>query len=291
MFSTKNNRFFALCLLGQMASMLFASVEEIDTFDKILPEIDAKTLVLLDLDETLIETPMMLGGKAWRKYVKKLIEKVRSEKEAEEIHDKLTYFLAKRIAYIPVEKSTPDHIKTLQLKGTRIFGFTARGKYHWYDLEAKDGQELTLLHLRQAGFDFSISQGLPHFEEHWSYVSGVFFAYPLESKGELALDLFDNGACRPNKILFVDDKLAHVQDVDKVLGNLHIPAKCYFYRHFDLHRTFDPMVSHIQLEKLLFENLLLSDAEAVVLKTSYGSIDPDSFFLQLVNMFLEGGWF
>lgn len=283
MFSTKNNSFFALCLLWQMASLLFASVEEIDTFDKILPEIDPQTLVLLDLDETLIETPIMLGGKAWRKYAKQIIEKCRSEKEAEEIHDKLTYFLAKRVAYIPVEESTPKHIKTLQAQGAHIFGFTARGRCHWYDLEAADGQSLAFLHLKQAGYDFSQDEETPHFKHHWSYADGVFFAYPIESKGELVLDLFENTTCRPNKVIFVDDKLTHVMDVDKALDKLHIPAKCYFYAYIDLHRFFDPMVAHIQLQKLVFENLLLSDEEAATLKKNYRHVDPDSFFLELVD--------
>ena len=64
---------FRKLLLGSvifLQSMLTAEIREIEQIEELILEADPKTFVFLDIDETLIESPIMLGGKAWRRYVR-----------------------------------------------------------------------------------------------------------------------------------------------------------------------------------------------------------------------------
>ena len=100
----------------------------------------------------------------------------------------------------------------------------------------------------------------------------------------MILELFAQTKYRPSKIIFVDDKMSNVLAVDKALEKLGIPAICFYYRHIDLHRSFDPVIANIQLEKFIFENEILSDAQATLLKAEKDAHkNPDEFFLFLVS--------
>jgi hypothetical protein len=263
---------------------LSAEVRDIDQLSAILPEISEQTLVLFDLDETLIETPIMLGGKAWRHYVRALLERTYSEESATQLHDRLTYFLAKEMPFIPVEKSSGACLKEVEERGGLAFGFTARGREHWYDMPAADGEELGLLHTAQAGFAFKQSFDDPLFS-HRSYAKGIFFAYPLEDKGELLLELFALTDFRPRKLVFIDDKMSNVRAVEAAAHKLKIPSVSFHYRQIDLYRPFDPLVAHIQLEKLLCEGRVVSDDLAAALKDEYADKDVEAFFLDLIAQF------
>ncbi|MBI2742897.1 MAG: DUF2608 domain-containing protein [Chlamydiales bacterium] len=270
-------------------SFAAAEIKEIDRISSILPDIEEETLVLLDIDETLIETPIMLGGKAWRRYARNILNKSKGEEEATRIHDKLTYFIAGQVPYIAIEDEVYGCFTEFKTKNASVFGFTARGREHWYDMPSPDGEALGVLHLKQAGIELYPSSVIA--DEalflHPSYGQNIFFAYPLEDKGDLILELFAGTSYRPSKVVFVDDKLDHARSVDSALKSLGIPAVCFHYTHVDSYRPFDAMIAHIQLEKLLFENRTLSNDEAAALKSKYADKNPDEFFLELINRFLS----
>lgn len=260
-------------------------IKEIKYIHQILPEIDCESMVLFDLDDTLIEPSTMLGGKAWRRYARNVLKKVKPEEEVTRIHDRMTYHIAKRVPYVAIEEGAHDYWMVLQKHQIPVFGFTARGRQHWYDMPTSDGEELAVEHLRQAGFDLN-SWGEPVHDalfSHPSYAQRIFFTYPLKDKGEFVLHLFTQVRFRHTKVVFIDDKEETVHSVDKAFWQLRIPSVCFYYRHVDLFRPFDPMIANIQLEKLFFENIVLSNEEAALLKEEYIDKNPDDFFLELVS--------
>jgi len=269
-------------------SILSAEIREIDQFDSLIQEVsDQKTIVFLDIDETLIEMPIMLGGKAWRHYASHVLEKTMTPEQAAQVQAKLSYFIAKRVPCVPIEKNAQACLKSLQEKNMSIFCLTARGKEHWHDMAAADSEELTVLHLKQGGFDFSSLNTVendPIFS-HPSYARGIFFAYPIEDKGDLILELFARTDLRPTKAVFVDDKRDNVSSVHNAFEKLKIPSVCFHYSHIDKYRTFDSLTAYIQLEKLFFEGRALSDAEAAAFKSAYMDKSPDEFFLEFLSCF------
>lgn len=269
------------------STALLADIKPIDSLDQILPVADEKTIVFLDVDETLVELSIMLGRKAWRQYARNQLKKEKSEAEVDALCDQITYLFAKQISYLPIEEKTVECVTQLQEQNIPVFALTSRGKHHWYDMPVDDGERLTILHLQQAGIDLNQSHPLtkdPLFT-HQSYGQGVFFTYPLEDKGELIEELFALTDYRPSQIIFVDDKIDYARSVDRALQKLGIPSLCFHYRYIERHDPFDPMIAHIQLEHLLLSGKILSNAEAAGLKDQYRDKDPDDFFLELVNLF------
>lgn len=264
---------------------LWGEIREIDHINEVFSAVKPESVVFFDIDETLIESPVMLGGKAWRRYVFNLLKTVKTEKESSEIHDRIDYFLVQRIPFVSIEISAVLGIDALQKRQIPVFCLTARGKEHWYDQPCSKGEELTFLHLKQAGFDFPLFNFFRNepFFSHPSYSRGVFFAYPTSNKGDLVLELFSKTRDRPSHIIFVDDKKEQVHSVSRALEQLGIPALCFHYRHIELYRTFDPMIANIQLEELYFEKRVLSDGEAALLKSDYPDKNPDEYFLKLIE--------
>jgi FMN phosphatase YigB (HAD superfamily) len=282
-------KIFFLVKIVFIHTLLMAEVRQIDRIEAILPEIDEKTLVLFDIDETLIEPFQMLGGGSWRRYAKSLLKKTRSEEEANKIHDEITYLLSKKVPYVPVETVSVACFKRIQHLKSPLFGLTARAKDYWYDQLAPDSEELTVLHLKQAGFEFKRTKVFlnQRLFLHRSYARGIFFAYPISDKGALFLELFNHEEPLPKKVVFVDDRMKHAYSVDRALQTLGIPGVCFCYEHSERYRLFDPLIAHIQLEKFLFEDRILSDIEADVHRPQYADKDPDSFFLELISRYIS----
>src|ERR1700722_10357107 len=140
--------FFAILLM----TLLQAEIKEITQIDEIFEEARYNSIILMDIDETLVESSIMLGGKAWRNYAVTLLKTVYSQQKTQTLRDKITYWIAKRVPCIAVESSACNLLERMKEKQIPIFGFTARGRKHWNTMPCSDGEELALLHLRQAGF-------------------------------------------------------------------------------------------------------------------------------------------
>lgn len=266
--------------------LLVGEIREITCIADLFSEVRADSVVLMDIDETLIESSIMLGGKAWRNYAVSLLKTAYSPEKTQSLRDKITYWIAKRVPCVAVESNACHFLEQMKEKQIFTFGFTARGRKHWNTMPCSDGENLALLHLKQAGFDSEAFSGnaVETFLNHYSFSRGIFFAN-FEDKGKLALEIF--AQARPVHVVFVDDNMDNVCSMDRAFTKLNIPAICFYYPHVDLYRCFDPMIAAIQLEKLYLDNLLLSDSEAGLLKQDYMHRDPDLLFLEVIEH-LEG---
>jgi hypothetical protein len=132
---------------------------EIDKFSQLIKEIeDPKTLIFIDIDDTLIDFETHIGSKQWRSQIKK--------SALNNYHDNLTLYIAKQITMVPVEKETPAIIKKLQKEGHFLFPFTARERDCWYDLrEIPQVDELTHQALLKAQMDFTQTSRPSYFDQ------------------------------------------------------------------------------------------------------------------------------
>jgi hypothetical protein len=267
-------------------ALFLAEVREVRRIADLFLEVRSDSIVLMDIDETLIESSIMLGSKAWRGYAAHHLQMRYSSQKARDLLDKITYWIAQRVPCIAVESDSHLFLNQLKEKQIPVFGFTARGKKYWHTMPCADGEEIACLHLRQAGFDLdTLSQPLSEaFLSHPSYAKGIFFSpHPFVDKGTFALEVF--AQTRPAHVLFVDDKLDNVHSMDSAFAKLHVPALCFYYPHVDMYRSFDPIIAAIQLEKLYRDKQLLSDREAALLKANYAHRDPDLIFLEWIQDF------
>lgn len=279
--SRVKNRFLAFLLVPLLlvSSALSAVIVEIDTVGHVVLSDPSDTLILFDIDDTLIDSSGMIGSKAWREYIK---EATQGDKRRN-WHDVLTLFVARHYPVSAVEPSTPDFIQTLQASGHLVFGLTSRERNRWYDTPVSAIDRLTAQQLRSVGIDLSRTelppqyaylQGLPE------YYDGILFA-DTDSKGEYVVKMLQNAAVRPKRIIFVDDRESHVSSVDKALKKLGIESASYVYGATDpKSEQFTPVIANTQLYYLWKFGTPLSDEEAAL--ASINDAKDASWYLRSV---------
>ncbi len=271
---------FYLLFFGLLFTLsISAEIREITHLDEAFKVIRQDSIVLIDLDDTLIESSLMLGGKAWRHYAVSFLKSIYSAEKTQELRDKMTYWIAQRVPCIAVENSIHAYLNQLKHDQIPVFGFTSRSRKYWNTLPCENGEELALLHLKQAGFDLEVFSDV--LWPHPNFAKGIFFTSPGGEKGKLALEIFAE-TC-PKHVVFIDDMISNVLSMEKAFTELGVVAVCFHYQHVDLYRSFDPLTTAIQLEKLHSEEVLLSDSEALSLRQNYGDCDPDMLLLKFIE--------
>lgn len=260
--------FILLCALS-----LGAEIVEIQDINKILPAIEAQnTLVLIDMDDTLTDSTIMLGTGTWRKSLRdpnskhtETLKKLDLLERKEELHDWMTHFVATKVPVKPVENDFPRIVKELQEESVPVFVFTARGKKKWYSTEIQGIDTLTDTQLQQAGYSFQDSI-LP---SEWQnldpaiYGNGVLYTSPIK-KGVFLKNLLESTGYRPAKIVFIDDKRDQLESVEKAAEELGIPYIGFWYTRADKeHQNFNENITMVQWTELQSRGLIFSDEQTL----------------------------
>lgn len=262
-------------------STVKAEIIETSQIESILPAIEQDTLVLFNIAEVLTDSEMSLGSSSWRTYLRK---------HAPNLHDALTWLAFDRIPHKPVEMITPKIIQYLQNREIAVAAFTSRGKSEWYSTELKGVDIATENVLASMNIDFSLSnlpfvfiqmEGNPYLEH---YRKGIFYSNHME-KGKFLKQLLEDSGYRPASVVFIDDKLDSLENVEAAMEALGIPFHGFWYTRTKQDRAqFIPMIAHIQLKALIQEHEVLSDLEAqIILDNDYQNVDPEAFFFDLIN--------
>lgn len=244
-----------------------------------------KILYLLDLDDTLFLHPFFLGSRTWRTDIKEQIAQLINEdpevqqalppgevtkQSVQRCHDLISYILARTAPIITVENQTKEWIQSLQEKGHVVSGLTARERNVWFYTAQEGVDALTANQLQSLGIDLEkplAEEAYPHLVSIEDYAFGIHFS-PLDNKGDYFEErilpaLIKDGI--PDKIVFVDDKLSHVESMADALRRSGIHYECYHYAGADARESaYDPLIANIQLFHFWKSDkvTLLSDAEA-----------------------------
>jgi hypothetical protein len=269
-------------------STLTAEIVETDQIETILPAIEQDTLVLFNIAEVLTDSEISLGSSPWRAYLREQAPNLTHIPY--HVHDKLTWLAFNCIPHKPVETITPAIIQYLQEKEIAVAAFTSRGRTEWYSTEIQGVDEATENVLSLMFIDFAKSslpfvfiqmEGNPYLLH---YRNGIFYSNHMK-KGDFLKQLLEDSGYKPSSVVFVDDKRDSLESVEAALKELNIPFHGFWYTHTKKDRiNFSPMVANIQLEALIKNHKLLSDKEAQdIVESDYQDVDPDRFFLDLIN--------
>lgn len=262
-----------------------AEIFEINQIDDIVPYIDQEnSLVLFDIDDTLITNPFCLGSPAWRNWLKRTPVKQETDFV---FYDAITLYIAKNVDYQTVEPGMETLISDLQRSGIAVFAFTARGRSEWYTTQLEGVDEFTHQQLNHVGIDFkktAIPAELQDLEPAYFY-EGIIFAQHIK-KGDLLKHLFKDLNYHPSCIVFIDDKLDQVKSVADAVKEFEIPFYGFWYRRQEQDAgTFNPMVANIQLENLLLNDVIVSDEQAEEIAETMSEIDPQEYFEGIFEQF------
>ncbi len=201
-----------------------SAIIETKRITDILKYINNTTLVIFDVDNTLIDTVQNFGGTAWaynvaHKLLKKGIEPTKAVKQSYTIYTEVKKF----VQFKPVEPETPGLIRQLREKNIQAMVLTMR---------ALQMAKSTVQDLRSADIDFS-KQPIHHetvtLESMAGYAEGILYSGPMLSKGECLTSFLDTISYKPEYIIFVDDSKQQVENVHTTLNERGIKNHCIRY--------------------------------------------------------------
>lgn len=258
--------FITLFLIIQLQ----AKIIETDKLSDVYKYVDKDSIVLFDIDETLARTPNYAGSSVWVNYrIKKLQKKGLSFQEA--LDDILYIFFTVHnvINMLPVSNS-PQVVKNLQKKGAYVMGLTSR---------SIPIMERTIEQLNNLGIDLSKSSVFDKSLDLVGKYKGKLYKAVIftgsNNKGKMLFIFFDKIGYIPKKIIFVDDKLKNVQDVEKEAAKRGIEYIGIRFSKLDGWKNkFDPTVAKKQLYNFKVNVGLLPIKPIVSKKTTTEVIEP-----------------
>lgn len=272
-----------LAILLLFSTHLQGEIIEIYEIEDIRSFVTQKdTLVLFDIDNTLITSSMSLGSYAWRTWIK---NKLPNHELDFPLYDALVLYIAKNIPWKPVESNTPQLIADLQLNNIPVFAFTARGRKRWYNMNIHGVDYFTHRQLDHIDIHFNqtlIPDELQKLESDYFH-EGIIFAGSIQ-KGNLFKHLFKDLNYHPSLIIFIDDKLELVQSVESAIQEFGIPIIGFWYRRTERDdKSFNPLIANIQLEHLLLKNSIIGNAEAEKCAAKMPIVDQQLYLHEILS--------
>ncbi len=224
---------------------LFGSLCATESLRGPLERVADGTLVVLDIDDTLICYGDHLGSESW------FVECFARTSGGAEFH-RLAGLLAHHLPVQPVEEELPRWIAHLQERGVMVVGLTRREPTHpaVEDWMGKTGEQLL-----SAGFDLTLTA--PDVD-HSHYAHGVIFG-GRDGKAQAFGDLLDQ-LC-PERVMVIDDRYSDLAQLVEVAENCGIECEPIWYIA-RLIRPYDSEVAAQELEALLdFGGVLLEEAD------------------------------
>lgn len=196
-------------------------VKTVDSLAQVVPFLNNKTLLVVDIDNTLLEPTQSLGSDQWYRYLlRRYRERGLTAPAAQERAIAVWNRVQDRIKVRPVEPDAPRLLRTQQDRGVYILGLTARSLAI---------APRTLKQLESIGIQLGRRPFPPR--GHRLYRHGILFAGEGNDKGALLVG-FLRGR-RPARVVFVDDRQENVDGVARALGRAAIPAIVFRYAAVD----------------------------------------------------------
>jgi len=193
-------------------------VFEIFQIKDIEKHIDENTLLVFDLDNTLITSHSYYGSVMWEDELAEKLQKEGISKEtAIDKASDIWQEVQPKIKMKLIEKYSSELIAKWKTTCS-VIGLTARG----HDIKELTSDSLKLNNITFSSFDAFLLE---------LYHEGILFCSYLKTKSEL-LSIFINEALRekkPKKIIMVDDKKYNLDDIleSELLKDFDI--KCFHY--------------------------------------------------------------
>lgn len=236
---------------------LFAEIIETPHFRDLEGHVSSDSLVILDIDDTLLIPTQTLGCDVW--FVHQLMLNELDGKSADPLDKTLALWEAIRhLTQIQiVEPDSERLVEKMQKEGISVMGLTTQG----LALATRTVNQLLSL-------DIDLSRTAPSKEDcYFLNEHGVLFRRGIlftsgTDKGEALLKFLDLANYRPKKVVFINDKRKHLEQVEQALQKKGIPFTGLRYSYSDQRiANYRPEIAEIQLRYSSLERIL-SDAEA-----------------------------
>ncbi len=217
----------ALCAIVFLCAPLHTYIRETDSLVDIVDIGDQNTLVVFDLDDTLIRGFGAATDEWFRAHVKELVDAGKTASEA--IDMVLPAYAAAqcttRVQF--VENSAPDILTELRTRKIRTIALTSRGRKELFAATFRQFSDLGIT-LKQDDPAWQQMFTLEPLRGETRYQDGIIFC-DGNNKGAALEVFFERLGYRPTHIIFVDDSLGNLQAVEKLAEKLHIRFNGFHY--------------------------------------------------------------
>lgn len=269
--------FFLLLPLLFWTQALTAKLYLVDSFSQIqrhLKPFESEDLVVLDVDEVLMtDQDAILAPEAdqlKRNLFNHYLEKAQTDLEQEKTLKMLSipYLKSKKL---PVEKEFSSWIDSLKKQGVKVIALTSYPTKGFGYIE--DGVKERQKHLRAVQIHlsdpFQLKKNqyveLPLSSKKMArpiYHEGILFANG-HSKAEVLAHFLKMVRYKPRKIIFIDNMIQNVLNMEEKLNRLNLEHDCFQYRYTEKypHSKVDAKLAEKQFEYLFETGIWLSDQE------------------------------
>ncbi len=251
------------CLL--FCSSLCALIIEapnLTPIEQSLERVDLNTLVLFDVDQTLIKQkdrilqPCKANWDLWNVYARKTLENRDLVPEGKYPKGYLRARILSQMEFIEVDPHFQDLIATLKNRKIKTVAFTRMNTGPYGPIPSMEDWRFN--QLKQIGYDFTFSfpeLQLPMFKQ------GILYANK-QDKGPVLLEFLDH-IPKPTKIIFIDDRLDYLQSVETSLAGTGIEFTGFHYTAVEMSlEPADEAIVARQLYYLAKTSNWLSDEQA-----------------------------
>lgn len=211
-----------------LPALISSDVIEIEHLRDINPYIDSEeTLLVFDIDNTLLEAEGYLGSVAWGEFlIRNVQSKNISAEKAEEVVSVVWRSVQPHINVKPVDCETGQIVRDMQARKIQLMCLTAR---------VPEEMAYTFKQLDSIGIDVSLTAPrnepieISTFKRTICYDNGVLFATPLNKKSEAFLAFLSACNISCGNVIFVDDKRHHAKDMQDTLQREGIPCTAFHF--------------------------------------------------------------
>lgn len=233
-----------------------SEIIEVTKMEETFPHIDGNTLIVLDIDNTLIHPAQMLGSDEWFRYRVGFYKNKGLEFDPALEKALAEWMSVQCITQMELAEENLDKIVAdWQNKGYDVIGLTTRGLgMATRTIAQLDSVNIDLERTALKSNDFLFDNG-----RSCLYRKGILFTANTH-KGRALETLINHLDYQPKKVVFINDKRSHLVPVQTICQNLGIDYVGCRYGALDQRvASFDAKVADIQFERY---RSIISDEEA-----------------------------
>ena len=215
-----------------------AWIIETDNFEIIFQYADQDTLVIFDIDNTLARPKNELGSDEWFCYlVDQKVAQGYDKTSAMYAVLPLCYYAHFNLPLVLTDPTIPALLKNLTTRGIYSMGLTSRGPF----LAERTYEQLINIDINFLMPSIATEEIVLLLQNPALYKYAIIFSNNND-KGDTLLLFFDTIDYHPSSIIFVDDKMSHVQSVEKAAISRNINYIGIRYSGCDTYiNNFDPV--------------------------------------------------
>jgi hypothetical protein len=285
---TNYKRYGALCSLMFLFSSCslfkseFTEITSITQAEDVLFQADKNTLVVFDIDQTLINPaikfaqPRYQHDKIFQKYRAELEQYLEERRKIDPFYGEIFESKIWQSSFELVEPKTLDIIKDLQARGIKIVALTSTQPGRFGIVDRMDIERSR--NLKSVGIDFSTSfkdqgvdlKGLKTYRGNYpTYYKGIICPAlnAGNTKGTALVAFFDAIQWTPKRVIFFDDSKDNVTVVVNEMRKHAIPCVAFLYRaaFIPAKDSLDESLVRFQLGYLRKYDTVLADEEAAAM--------------------------